>query len=226
MAQAKKAFGEWLKGQSDETRFSLIHFHGDGRIAVPLGKNTRSQVQAMVEKLYPGGRTPISNCLKLALAQIKERRTEFSSSERHIVVVFTDGAESTDRRGNAGVVSEVATLTNEGIEVVGIGFHGEGEYLAPAVTQYYTADNAEQLRKGLERVSAEVDINVEFELTAEEEEKMKSGHFSSPTTTSSPESTTYSEPSSQKKKSPFSKFFTILILFIIIRTIIKALSKK
>ncbi len=181
MKQAKKAFYAWLKAQSDQDRFSLIHFEKGGRILVPLGKNTKDLVLKAVEKLRPRYNTPIANCIKIAAEQIAERRQQVAPYERHIVVVFTDGAETQSKLGNRAVVNAIRQVvaSGNGIEVVGIGFHGEGDYMAKAATSFYTADNAEQLRDSLEKVSAEVPSDLEFDLSPKEAELMKTMDFQS-----------------------------------------------
>ncbi len=172
--QAKDAFLAWLEGQDAATRFSLIHFTGGGKVAVPIGENSLPKVKRIVQRLQPNGGTPICNCLRLAHQRIQERRAAFSPYERHLVVVFTDGGESKDERGNEGVVAEIAQLTQDDIEVVGIGFHGQGAYMKASATQYYEAANTAELKKGLDKVAAEIDPNTEVELSPQEAELMQS----------------------------------------------------
>jgi len=171
--QARAAFLAWLEGQSAQTRFSLIHFSNQGTLAVPLGENTLPEVKRIVASLEARGQTPIVNCLKLAHQTIQKRRESFSPYERHLVVVFTDGGESVDPAGNNGVVRQIQVLTRDEIEVVGIGFYGQGSYMRKASTQYYEAANKEQLKQGLDQVAAEIDPNVEVELNEEEMELLQ-----------------------------------------------------
>ncbi|MEM9079499.1 MAG: vWA domain-containing protein [Verrucomicrobiota bacterium] len=224
IGQAKRAFSAWLSAQSEDTRFSLLHFANGGQIAVPLDKNTRDEVARRVQQLSPEYNTPITQCLRLAGAQIQKRQQQNPSSERHIVVIFTDGHETQDRRGNQGVVEEVNNLTSQGIEVVGIGFHGQGDYMQNAVTNYYTADNETELAKGLAQVAAEVPIDADFEITESEKKLMAQASaipLSDPST-SQPQPSPESDP---KKKTTF-PFIFIIALFIIVTQLFKGFAKK
>ncbi len=179
MKQAKTAFYEWLQTQSDDTRFSLINFEKDGKIQVPLGEGTKDRVLQKVKQLKPQYNTPIANCIKIAARQISERREKVAPYERHILVVFTDGQENRAKGGNKAVVAAIRSLISagNGVEVVGIGFHGEGDYMKRAATSFYTADNAAQLRETLDKVSSEVPADVEFDLTPEEAQLMETMDF-------------------------------------------------
>jgi len=167
MAEAKSAFAKWLQNLPDTYRLGLVDFHdGGGRLAVPLGPDQRAAVAAHVAATQPYGKTPIADCLKIVMEQIVQRRSEQSPYERHVVVVFTDGIETVDPRGNKGVTSEIMKLRNLLVEVVGIGFHGEGNYMAPAVTRYFEADNEAQLVAGLSAVDSEIADDSAIEITA------------------------------------------------------------
>ncbi|MEM1441282.1 MAG: hypothetical protein AAGF67_03000, partial [Verrucomicrobiota bacterium] len=50
----------------------------------------------------------------------------------------------------------VIKLRSSIVEVVGIGFKGEGDYLAEATTQYFNANDEAELVAGLSQVDAEV----------------------------------------------------------------------
>ena len=156
LPQAKKAFTTWLNSLPKSYRLGLIHFNvGKSVLAVPTGQDNHEALIQSVNKLKPYGKTPICGCLKIAATQIKKRRIENSPYERHVVVVFTDGLETVDRRGNKGVVQEIIKLRNMKAEVVGIGFHGEGDYMKPAATSYFDASSEQELVSGLAKVDAE-----------------------------------------------------------------------
>jgi uncharacterized protein YegL len=171
--QAKAAFQIWLKTAPNNYRFSLIHFQNYGRIAVPLGDNTKRRVAGVVQGLRATYGTPICNALAVAHKQIKERRAKVSPYERHVVLLFTDGQESKDRRGNSGVQQDIKKLRNENIEVVGIGFHGQGDYMDGVATRFYSATDQAQLQHGLSKVDAEIGDISEIEVTAADLEAMK-----------------------------------------------------
>jgi Mg-chelatase subunit ChlD len=167
MAEAKSAFAKWLQNLPESYRLGLVDFYqGGGRLAVPLGPEQRAAVAAHVASAEPYGKTPIVACLEIVREQIVQRRAEQSPYERHVVVVFTDGIETVDSRGNKGVTAEIMKLRNLLVEVVGIGFHGEGSYMAPAVTRYFEADNEAQLVAGLSAVDSEIADDSLIEITA------------------------------------------------------------
>ena len=180
MEQAKEAFFQWLSGPAAGT-YSLIHFAKGGRILVPFERGTREAMREAVIKLSPRYNTPIARCLAIAHREIKKRREVVSPYERHIILVFTDGQETRSPRGNAAVAEAIAGITGDGhgTEVVGIGFQGEGTYMAQDATAFYLANNAQELLASLKQVAAEVDAQAEFELTQEEAEKMATMDFRS-----------------------------------------------
>lgn len=178
MRQAKAAFQHWLQGPA-ASRYSLITFKNGGIVQVPLASGTREEVATKVATLRPAFGTPIANCLKLAHQQIQRHRAEVSPYERHIVLVFTDGAESVAKTGNQAVLANIKAIVRDGqgTEVVGIGFQGEGEYMAQAATAFFAATNTEDLVQSLNKVAAEVDAQAELELTPQEQEKMRTMDF-------------------------------------------------
>lgn len=167
MDQARRAFGSWLAALPESYGVGLIHFNkGKANLSVPIGKGNRVQVAKSVNSLNPYGKTPICSCLQTAAWQIKKRRAEHSPYERHVVVVFTDGYETVDQRQNKGVVAEINELRKQNIEVIGIGFHGQGDYMQPAATRYFHASNEDELIAGLAQVDAEIENDSNIEVSA------------------------------------------------------------
>ncbi|MEM0967920.1 MAG: vWA domain-containing protein [Verrucomicrobiota bacterium] len=166
MVQAKAAFTQWLAEVPESYRLSLIAFdRGVARLFVPFGDSNREAVLGVVKSIRPYGKTPLAGCLVLAGEGIKERRSEHSPYERHVVIAFTDGKETVDRRKNAGVVEEIHRLRNHTVEVVGIGFHGEGDYMEPAATSYFHAKDEKELLAGLSQVDAEIGDDSDIEVS-------------------------------------------------------------
>jgi hypothetical protein len=162
--QAKRAFTWWLEGLPDDYRFCLIQCDNKGKIVLPLGA-TKKEVGERVLKFRPGSGTPIVNSLLLAAREIGNRRQDHSPYERHVVVLFTDGRESVHKGGVPRVREEVLNLRGLKVEVVGIGFHGEGDYLREVSTSYFQANDEEQLKQGLSKVDAEVDLAAEIDVS-------------------------------------------------------------
>ena len=171
--EAKQAFNAWLSTTPQNYAWSLINFDNGGRLVIPFGHN-RDRVAAAIQRFIANTNTPIVNSLKIAAAQIKQRRAKVSPYERHLVLLFTDGEENQDPGGNPVVLETIAGMRAQNIEVVGIGYHGDGDYLAQGATHYYQADDIEALKAGLGKVDAEVDINGEVQVTAEDLAAIKS----------------------------------------------------
>jgi Mg-chelatase subunit ChlD len=155
ITQAKSAFRTWLRTVPADYKFSLITFEDQGRLVVPLGEKTRDIVAERVSKLEARTSTPICGALKIASAQIDKRRREVTPYERHVVLVFTDGQENQDPRGIDGVRVEIKALRAKNVEVVGIGFHGEGDYMDGVATRFALAGDERELSRGLAKVDAE-----------------------------------------------------------------------
>jgi len=229
MTQAKAAFDAWLQAQSEDTRFSLIHFQNrKGKVAVPLGDNNRADVIKTVKALQPRGKTPIVGSLKIAGKRIRFRRKKFSPYERHIVIVFTDGVESFDPEGNRGVNREIKKLLREDIEVIGIGFHGQGNYMRQVATQYFDANNTNELKKSLDQVTAEIDANVEIELSEQDKKLMQEMDFSTPQAQASPREEIEERtppPSNKKSKGVFARVCVAILAIAVVSNIVKGIFK-
>lgn len=156
ITQAKAAFRSWLQNVPTDYKFSLITFEDRGRLRVPLGEKTRDLVAQTVAKLDANTSTPICGALRIAREQIEKRRREVTPYERHVVLIFTDGQETVDPRGINGVREDIAALRSKTVEVVGVGFHGEGDYMNGVATRFALANNEQELKQGLAKVDAEI----------------------------------------------------------------------
>jgi Mg-chelatase subunit ChlD len=178
--QAKSAFRSWLQSVPADYKFSLITFEGKGKLDVPLGERTRDLVAQKVAQLEAYTGTPICGALQIAQAQIATRRREVTPYERHVVLIFTDGKETTDPRGEAGVQQEISTLRRQTVEVVGVGFHGEGDYMNGVATRFALANNEQELKRGLAKVDAEVGTADDLVVTPEDLAALKKFHAEPP----------------------------------------------
>jgi Mg-chelatase subunit ChlD len=156
IGQAKAAFRSWLQTVPADYKMSLITFENTGRLNVPLGERTRDLIAQRVAKLDANTSTPICGALRIAREQIEKRRREVTPYERHVVLVFTDGQETADPRGTDGVRADIAALRAQTVEVVGVGFHGEGDYMNGVATRFALANNEQELKQSLAKVDAEV----------------------------------------------------------------------
>ena len=173
LVQAKAAFSSWLKTIPDDYKLSLITFENNGTIKVPLSEGQKERIAAQVAALKASTNTPICSSLHLASKQIARRRNEVTPYERHVVLIFTDGEENADRRGIPGVQQDIRALRASNIEVVGIGFHGQGDYMGAVATRYCNASDENELRRGLSTVDAEIGSGDDLVVTPQDLEAMK-----------------------------------------------------
>ena len=180
IVQAKNAFRSWLSKAPDDYRYSLVTFVKGGKLEFPLGEDTKAKAAEKVAAMEAKYRTPICGSLAIAHAQIRERRAKTTPYERHVVLLFTDGAENTDPRKNRGVQEDVWKLRNDIVEVVGIGFHGEGDYLDGVATRFFAAGDEAELERGLSQVDAEIGDISEIEVSDADLEEIAQMTFVAP----------------------------------------------
>ena len=167
-SQARKAFLEWVNSIPEGNTWSFLPLNNT-QISLPFTKNGKKQAEIALLQARPRGGTPIVRNLAIALQNIRDRRKTVTPYERHVVVLLTDGHETAHHLRNRGVQLALKELRSENVEVYGIGFHGEGDYMDGHATHYFMANDKEQLSKGLASVGAEVPIDVEFEISDNEQ---------------------------------------------------------
>ena len=171
LSQAKQAFRWWLEKAEPNNAWCFLPMNRRS-LDVAFVKNGESQVLKAVDKLRVGGMTPIVATLERAFGMIKKRRESVTPYERHLLILLTDGHETKHPGGNPAVCEMVSKLRLEGVEVFGIGFHGQGDYLDGFATHFAAANNREELQSSLANVDAEVPLDIEFRISAEEEKAM------------------------------------------------------
>ncbi|MEI9893352.1 MAG: vWA domain-containing protein [Chthoniobacter sp.] len=217
--QAKAAFRAWLQNVPPDYKFSLITFEDHGRLVVPLGEHTRDLVAQRVAKLEANTGTPICGALRIAREQIEKRRREVTPYERHVVLIFTDGQETVDPRGIDGVRADIGALRREMIEVVGVGFHGEGDYMNGVATRFALANNEKELKQGLAKVDAEIGGVDDVVVTADDLAALKKLRPPAPqaiSTAATPDTSAVAESSPARSPSRGFKpnwFLTMLVVW-------------
>ncbi|MBC8349438.1 MAG: VWA domain-containing protein [Verrucomicrobia bacterium] len=171
LSQAKQAFRWWLEKAEPNNAWCFLPMNRRS-LDVEFVKNGESQVLKAVDKLRVGGMTPIVATLERAFKMINKRRETVTPYERHLLILLTDGHETKHPGGNPAVCEMVSKLRMEGVEVFGIGFHGQGDYLDGFATHFVAANNREELQRSLANVDAEVPLDIEFRISAEEEKAM------------------------------------------------------
>jgi hypothetical protein len=171
LSQAKQAFRWWLEKAEPNNAWCFLPMNRRP-LDVDFMKNGESQVLKAVDKLRVGGMTPIVATLERAFGMIKKRRESVTPYERHLLILLTDGHETKHPGGNPAVCEMVSKLRLEDVEVFGIGFHGQGDYLDGFATHFAAANNREELQSSLANVDAEVPLDIEFRISPEEEKAM------------------------------------------------------
>ncbi|MEM9445855.1 MAG: vWA domain-containing protein [Verrucomicrobiota bacterium] len=233
IGQAKKAFLEWLSAVPENYRLSLIGLNAG--LIVPMGRDNREVLMAKVESIKASGGTPLFRTIGEALKNIQDRRQTVSPFERHVVVVFTDGKESS-KHGAKGVQRQILELRKNQIEVAGIGFHGQGDYMKGVSTLYFAAETSKELKQGLLKVDAEIgdvsdiritdnDFKVMDEISLNPIPEPSSVIKTKKQTNDIAKTTSKSEPTTKDQGVSLGSVFFLLILGFILYKIVSAAKK-
>lgn len=213
LAQAKAAFTQWIATVPATHRLGLTALNA-GEL-VPVGRDNRPALLAAVSRLKATRGTPLAVNIRSALAKIELRRRDVGPYERHILLVFTDG-QDTSGEGPTGVQRELARASAASVETIGIGYHGEGAYMRSAATHFYEARNASELSKSLGKVDAEIGDTSDVVIDEPIRRAMEGG--SSPGTVQVAFSPPMAEPEAPKpaKKRHGSHTATWVVVFMIL----------
>ena len=102
LIMAKQAFHAWLERAPDNDRFGLTAINAGP--LVKLARNDKKQVLAAVDRLHAGGGTPLADTIAAVGKIIRQRRASATPYERQVMVILTDGEDTSDR-GIAGVAT-------------------------------------------------------------------------------------------------------------------------
>jgi len=219
--QAKTAFREWLGTVPGDYRIGLVALNG-GTLSESRRGN-KSEVADAVAKIRANGGTPLADTIAGVMKNIRQRQKQLPF-ERHVLVVFTDGEDSTNR-GAAGVREELRKASQNLVETVGIGFHGQGDYMSGVATRYFDAGNTEELRRGLEKVDAEIGDTTDIVISDDILRDMKTIGLASLANSSAPVPAPAPVPASPPgvRINPLVLGFGILVAAMVISRILKAL---
>ncbi|WP_419660818.1 von Willebrand factor type A domain protein [Desulfosarcina variabilis str. Montpellier] len=151
---AKKAVTAWSKSIPANANLGLFAFHNLGTLTLPLATGNRDAFNQAIGQIQAGGKTPLSDAIIYAYNTFTEQGQRQLGYGEYTIVVVTDGYANSISRLN-DVVGKV--LSRSPIIIYSIGFCiGEEHSLnQPGRTIYKSADNPEQLQKGLQEVLAE-----------------------------------------------------------------------
>lgn len=160
---ARAALAAWLDSVPAEANMGLVLF-AQGRVAlpVPLGTGNRDAFLEAVTRTEPAGNTPLKDALALARQELEAQAIRQRGYGEYRIVVITDGAHS-EGQDPAPVLEAIFANYANPIEVHTIGFCIEESALnRPGVTFYRSANDPNELRRGLETAIAEAET---FDIT-------------------------------------------------------------
>jgi uncharacterized protein YegL len=153
---AKKALTKFIRVIPDKGNIGLTSFDASGFFErSPLGSSKREIIQ-QVEKIRAGGNTPLGGCIDIAYEKLGTQAARQMGYGEYNLVIITDG-EATDGDKMGIAVNRLLNETPVVVYTIGLRI-GEGHALnQPGKIYYKSADNYEELSKGLESVLAETE---------------------------------------------------------------------
>lgn len=124
---------------------------------VPLGTNNRQRFDAGLQNLLPYGQTPLRDAIEQGYQKLEEQARKQLGYGGYTLVVITDGAAS-EGQDPTDVVQRILAETPVQIHTIGFCIGTNHSLNMPGRTVYKSADNLEQLSKGLEDVLAESEV--------------------------------------------------------------------
>lgn len=153
---AKTVLREWVADIDQETNLGLIMFDANGTtLRLPLGRDNRSEFIALTEAARPKGGTPLKTAVSMASQALEQQAALQQGYGRYKMMVITDGEHSGGENPN-GPLNAIFRNPANPIEINTVGFCITDSALnQPGLTNYQSARNPDELRKGLDSVLAE-----------------------------------------------------------------------
>lgn len=153
---AKKALTRFIKVIPDRSNIGLTSFDASGFFErSPLG-SSKSEIVKQVGIIKAGGNTPLGGCIDIAYEKLGLQAAKQMGYGEYNLIIITDG-EATDGDRMSIAVGRILQETPIVIYTIGLRI-GEGHALnQPGRIYYKSADNYEDLSKGLESVLAETE---------------------------------------------------------------------
>ncbi len=154
-AVSKTALAEFVKIVPAKANLGLQVFDASGvRELVPLGPKNRDRIIAEVNAVQPGNGTPLRDAIETGFSAIeRQAKVQLGYGEYHLVII-------TDGQANAGqepteVVNRILAYTPVMIHTIGFCINENHPLNQPGRTNYRTAQDPQELIKGLKAVVAE-----------------------------------------------------------------------
>lgn len=151
---AKQAVVAWSKSVPADANLGLYAFHARGISALPLSAGNRDRFMQTVMDIRAGGNTPLTNAMLQSFEALTAQGRRQLGYGEYTIVVVTDGIANNVTRLKSAV-NMILTQTPITIYSIGFCIGSRHSLNQPGRTLYKSADNPEQLRKGLQEVLAE-----------------------------------------------------------------------
>lgn len=153
---AKKALKKFVQSIGPDENIGLFIFDRFGaKQWVPLGKNNKKLILQGIDMSQAMGSTPLRTSIAKGVTELaKQAGKQLEYGEYHLVII-TDGEASGQREQPGDVVAAALKQTPIVIHSIGFCISENHSLNQPGKTLYKSANNAEELAKGLESVLAE-----------------------------------------------------------------------
>lgn len=155
MKAAKRALAEFAMQLDPSVNLGMYVFMNGTRMVLPIEKNNKHKFVEALDSINASGGTPLVESMKLSYDILTKQAQKQGGYGRYFMIVVTDGASGD------GDPSEIARQIafNSVIEQHVIGFSIDDHSLnINGVTEYVTADSAQELIDALSRV-AQAEVN-------------------------------------------------------------------
>ncbi|MBF0468903.1 MAG: VWA domain-containing protein [Desulfamplus sp.] len=153
---AKEAVTEWAKTVPDDANLGLVAFYHKMWAELDLGPavDQRDLFSQQIEKLWASASTPLAEALEKAYEKLTLAGRKQLGYGEYTIVVVTDGIAD-DPEFLHEYINRI--LAESPVNIYTIGFCiGESHSLnQPGRTTYRSADNPDELKKGLSQILAE-----------------------------------------------------------------------
>ena len=153
---AKKALNEFVKSIPVEANIGLVVFDGSGLSErTALGENRELFINN-VQKVTANGGTPLRDAIILAYRQLKEQGLKQLGYGEYNLVIITDG-QASDGQEPKEIVNRILKESPLVIHTIGFKIGTKHSLNQPGRILYKSANNFEELKRGLESVLAELE---------------------------------------------------------------------
>ena len=150
LKQAKQVVTNWIANSPKGIVWSLFTF--DQFTPVVEYTTDSNKIVAKINSLYASGGTPLIHTSELAEKYVVARRTGIKSPEQEILLILTDGEDSS--ASNSNVAARLAVISKN-VTTYMVGYELDNPVYAKAVSNYSVANNAAMLQATLDNIPLE-----------------------------------------------------------------------